>query len=91
MGLESRLYGDENTPKHPFLRSELLQTLAHEMLNVNEAAGSRLLSSSPRMGSPLGHFHRRLDKKASNMITPQLLEQFRKALSNGDAGCACVQ
>jgi hypothetical protein len=89
--LNSRLYGDSNTPVDPFLRSEFLQTLAHEMLHVNESPGSRMASNSFRMSNPLGHFHRKLDERATAMMTPQLLDQFRRALDNNDAGCTCTR
>lgn len=88
--LNSRLYGDSSTPVDEFLRGEFMQTLAHEMLHVNESTGSRLLSNSFRTGNPLGHFHRKLDEKAVSMTTP-LLEQFRKALNDGDTGCTCAR
>lgn len=89
--LNSRLYGDSITPVDQFLHSEFTQTLAHEMLHVNESMGSRALSNSFRMGNPLGHFHRKLDEKATSMITPELLEQFRGALNSGDTGCSCTR
>lgn len=89
--LNSRNYGDRNTSVDEFLRSDFLQTLAHEMLHVNQGAGNFLLSNQFRMGNPLGYFHRQLDERATRMITPQLQEQFRKALSDGDAGCSCAR
>lgn len=87
--LNSRLYGDSNTPVDPFLRDRFLQTTAHEMMHVNETAGSFLLSNQFRMGSSLGHFHRKLDERAETLITKTLLDQFSKALASGDVGCMC--
>ncbi|GKS73563.1 Ig-like domain repeat protein [Acidovorax sp. SUPP950] len=92
--LNSRDYGDSSTPVDklgPYQSELMLQTIAHEMLHVNEALGSRLLSNSFRMGNPLGYFHRQLDEKADAMITPAFLKQFRDAMSSGDAGCICSQ
>ena len=89
--LNSRLYGDSNTPVFEFIRSNFLQTLAHEMLHVNEDPGSFLRSNTFRMRNLLGYFHRRLDAKAEAMMTPQLLEQYNKALNNGDSGCECTR
>ncbi|WCM86283.1 RHS repeat domain-containing protein [Acidovorax sp. NCPPB 3576] len=92
--LNSRDYGDSSTPVDklgPYQSELMLQTIAHEMLHVNEALGSRLLSNSFRMGNPLGYFHRQLDEKADAMITPAFLKQFRDAMSSGDAGCTCSQ
>lgn len=87
--LNSRNYGDKNTSVDEFIRSDFLQTLAHEMLHVNQNAGNFLLSNQFRMGNPVGYRHRQLDEKATNIITPQLQGQFRKALNNGDVGCSC--
>ena len=90
--LNSRLYGDSNTPLNQFneyAADGFLQTIAHEMLHVNEKPFSRWLSERFRMSSPLGYVHRRLDEKAEAMITPALLKQFRDAMSNNDAGCTC--
>lgn len=87
--MDSRLYGDSNTRVDEFLRSEFLRTLAHESLHVNEPLGSRLLSISFRMESPLGYFHQMLDDKATSMMTTQLVKQFTDALNTGDNGCSC--
>jgi RHS repeat-associated protein len=90
--LNSKDYGDRNTPVDslgPYQGELFLQTLAHEMLHVNEGSGSRLLSNSFRMGNPLGYFHRQLDEKAAAMVTSAVLKQFRDAMSSGDAGCTC--
>ncbi|AYQ30383.1 hypothetical protein DT070_05190 [Polaromonas sp. SP1] len=89
--LNSGLYGDSSTKVDEFLRDRFLQTLAHEMLHVNEGPGSFILSNQFRMGNPIGVFHRRLDAKAEAMITPQLLEQYRKSLNEGDSGCTCTR
>ena len=87
--LNSRIYGGSNTRVDHFIHDRFLQTLAHEMLHVNESPGSFLLSNQFRMGSPLGQLHRRLDDRAEEMITPKLLDQYRNSLNNGDAGCTC--
>lgn len=42
------------------------------------------------MGNPLGVLYRQLDAKAEAMITRQLLDQYNKALQNGDSGCSCT-
>jgi uncharacterized protein RhaS with RHS repeats len=89
--LNSRAYGDSNTHVSEFDRDRFLQTLAHEMLHVNENAGSFLLSNQFRMGSRLGYFHQQLNDKAEAMITSRLLDQYRNALNNGDAGCTCTR
>lgn len=89
--LNSGLYGDSSTPVNEFLRSNFLQTLAHEMLHVNEGPGSFLLSNQFRMSNPLGYLHRLLDAQAEAMITQQLLDQYNKALAGGDVGCACTR
>jgi hypothetical protein len=90
--LNSRLYGDSNTPLNKFneyATDGFLQTIAHEMLHVNEKPFSRWLSERFRMSNPLGYFHRQLDEKAEAMINPALLKQFRDASSSGDSGCTC--
>ena len=87
--LNSRDYGNSNTPVNEYAVDSFLQSLAHEMLHVNEGVGARLLSNSFRMSYPLGYFHRQLDANAEAMITPSLIRQFRDAMNNGDAGCAC--
>ncbi|AVT00857.1 hypothetical protein C8236_08175 [Paracidovorax avenae] len=86
--LNSGLYGDEKTPTDEFIRSEFLQTLAHELLHVNQGLGGKIITRI-RMGNPLGVLHRQLDSKAEAMITSQLLDQYNKALQNGDSGCTC--
>lgn len=88
--LNSQLYGDSNTPVNDMLRSEFLQTLAHELLHVNQGIGGKAITRI-RMGNPLGVLHRQLDAKAEAMITRQLLDQYNKALQNGDAGCSCTR
>ena len=88
--LNSRLYGDSNTPVIDMIRSEFLQTTAHEMLHVNQSVGGRVLSKI-RMGNPLGVLHRQLDAKAESMITRQLLDQYNRALQSGDTGCSCTR
>lgn len=87
--MTSRNYGDGNTPVNEFIRDRFLQTLAHEMLHVNENAVQFLASSQFRMGSRLGYFHRNLDDRAEAMITRQLLDQYRDSMKNGNAGCTC--
>ena len=67
---------------------QFLQTLAHEMLHVNESLGNRLLSNSIRMGNPLGYFHRKLDDRADAMVTRDLIEKYQKA-RNADKSCSC--
>ena len=89
ISLNSRLYGDSNTPVDPFVVSQFLQTLAHEMLHVNEPIPNRLLNNLFRMSNPFGFLHRLLDKEAEDMIGQQFLAQFSKALKDGDVGCAC--
>jgi RHS repeat-associated protein len=89
--LNSGLYGDSSTPVNEFVRSNFLQTLAHEMLHVNQGPGSFLLSNQFRMSNPAGYLHRLLDAKAEAMITQQLLDQYNKALAGGDSGCACTR
>ncbi|MFX8813219.1 hypothetical protein ABTM61_20030, partial [Acinetobacter baumannii] len=62
IALNSRLYGDGGTPVIGVLRSEFLQTLAHEMLHVNQGIGGKAITRI-RMGNPLGVLHRKLDDK----------------------------
>lgn len=88
--LNSKLYGDSKTPVNDMLRSEFLQTLAHEMLHVNQSVGGKAITRI-RMGNPLGVLHRQLDAKAEGMITRQMLDQFNKAQQNGDTGCSCAR
>lgn len=88
--LNSNLYGDSKTPVMDMIRSEFLQTLAHEMLHVNQGIGGKAITRI-RMGNPLGVLHRQLDAKAEGMITRQLLDQYNKALQNGDSGCSCTR
>ena len=88
--LNSRLYGDSNTPVVEDMREAFLQTLAHEMLHVNENPAQFFLSTLFRMGNPAGYFHRLIDQKADAIVTPQLVKQFSKALKDGDTGCACI-
>ena len=88
--LNSKLYGDSKTPVMNELRSEFLQTLAHEMLHVNQGVGGKAMSRF-KMGNPLGVLHRQLDAKAEGMITRQMLDQFNKAQQNGDTGCSCAR
>ena len=47
--VNSSLYGNSLTPVDSTVSSALLQTVAHELLHVNEAAMSRLLSNSFNM------------------------------------------
>lgn len=44
---------------------QFLQTLAHEMLHVNEPMLRRLLSNSFQISNPLGYLHRQLDDNRS--------------------------
>jgi RHS repeat-associated protein len=88
--LNSKLYGDSKTPVNDMLQSEFLQTLAHEMLHVNQGVGGKAITRI-RMGNPLGVLHRQLDAKAEAMMTRQLLDQYNKALQNGDSGCSCTR
>jgi RHS repeat-associated protein len=88
--LNSNLYGDSRTPVIDVIRSEFLQTLAHEMLHVNQSIGGKVITRI-RMGHPLGFFHRQLDERAEAMITRQLLNQYIKALQSGDSGCLCTR
>jgi RHS repeat-associated protein len=88
--LNSNLYGDSNTPVVDVLRGEFLQTLAHEMLHVNQGIGGKAISRI-KMGNPLGVLHRQLDEKAEGMITRKLLDQYNKALQNGDSGCSSTR
>ena len=67
---------------------QFLQTLAHEMLHVNESIPRRLLSNSFRMGNPLGCYHRQLDDKADEMITQKTIDKYIKARSS-NKGCTC--
>ena len=67
---------------------QFLQTLAHEMLHVNESIPRRLLSNSFRMGNPLGYFHRQLDDKADEMTTQKIIEKYIKA-RNANKDCTC--
>ena len=87
--LNSRIFGDSATPVDPLLIGQLLQTLAHEMLHINESLARRLLSNSFRMSNPLGYLHRKLDQQADDMITFQVVQQFKNALQDGDTGCTC--
>jgi uncharacterized membrane-anchored protein YhcB (DUF1043 family) len=67
---------------------QFLQTLAHEMLHVNETIPRRLLSNSFRMGNPLGYYHRKLDDVADEMVTQKLIEKYTKA-RNANKDCTC--
>lgn len=88
--LNSHLYEDSKTPVMDLVRSDFLQTLAHEMLHVNQGIAGKLITRI-RMGNPLGIFHRQLDAKAEAMITRQLLDQYNQAFQNGDSGCSCIR
>lgn len=89
--LNSKNYGSSNTPVNELVRSYFLQTMAHEMMHANQNVGNYLLSNQFRASNLFGYFHRRLDDKAEAMITPELLKQFREAMSNNDTGCACTR
>ncbi|WP_327019743.1 RHS repeat-associated core domain-containing protein [Acidovorax sp. Leaf191] len=92
--LNSRNYGNSDISiyQHNEYAVDLfLQTIAHEMLHVNEGVGSRILSNSFRMGNPLGYFHRLIDERAEAMITPDFLRRYRDSLVTGDVGCSCVR
>ncbi|BCB27724.1 hypothetical protein SKTS_26100 [Sulfurimicrobium lacus] len=67
---------------------QFLQTLAHEMLHVNESIPRRLLSNSFRMGNPIGYFHRQLDDKANAMATQKIIEKYIKT-RNANKDCIC--
>lgn len=88
--LNSKLYGGSNTPVDEFVRDRFLQTLAHEMLHVNQGIGGKAMTRI-RMGNPLGVLHRQLDANAEAMMTRQLLDQYKKALQDGDSGCSCTR
>lgn len=87
--LNSRLYGASGQPVDSMVHDNFLQTLAHELLHVNETIGRRMLSNSFRAENPLGYFHRQLDDKATEMTSANLTEMFRKALAQDNAGCSC--
>jgi hypothetical protein len=76
--LNSDFFGDSNTAVADGKTGIFIQTIAHEMLHVNEGFFSRLLSNSFRMGNPLGYFHRRLDDKAEEMVTRELIGEYKK-------------
>jgi len=86
--LSSERFGDSKTCVQGGDEYQFLQTLAHEMLHVNENILHRLLSNSFRMGNPLGYFHRKLDDEADAMITPKLIEKYLKA-RNAKKDCTC--
>lgn len=88
--LDSVQYADDRTQVDLLQHWGFLQTMAHEMLHVNEGIGAALASRF-RMGSPLGYFHRELDEKAEKMITPELLARFQAALKGLDTGCSCTR
>lgn len=74
--MNSDRFGDSSTPVRNGDEYQFLQTLAHEMLHVNEAIPERLLSNSFRMGSSLGYLHRALDDSADEMVTQRLIDEY---------------
>ncbi len=72
-------YGDEY---------QFLQTLAHEMLHVNETFLHRLASNSFRMGNPLGYLHRQLDDRADVMASQRVIDIYTSNLKR-NGGCKC--
>ena len=68
--LNSDLYGDFQTPVFEPIRTVFLQTLAHEMLHVNESLGRNFVSNLFRMENPigLGYFHNLLDEKERGSV-----------------------
>jgi RHS repeat-associated protein len=88
--LNSDRFGGANVCVRPGDEMQFLQTLAHEMLHVNESGFQRWLSERFRMSAPLGlgYFHRRLDEKAWDMISSDLIEQYLKR-RNADKDCTC--
>ncbi|WP_440534607.1 RHS repeat-associated core domain-containing protein [Variovorax sp. YR566] len=86
--INSDRFGDSSKCVRSGDEYQFLQTLAHELLHVNESIARRLLSNSFRMGNPLGYFHRQLDDKADVMITQQLITKYIKA-RNAMKDCTC--
>jgi len=89
--LNSMIYGDGNTSMGDELRGAFLQTMAHEMLHVNQSPIGRFFTI-PRMSWPvIGIPHLRLDEKADAMVTTAIANQYNSSMKNGDTGCACVR
>jgi|GEM_PF-2945325 len=86
--VNSDYFGDAKTPVADGKTGIFIQTIAHEMLHVNESLGSRIISNSFRMGNPLGYFHRGLDEHAEEMVTREIMEQYRKIRDNAGE-CKC--
>ena len=86
--LNSSRFGDSSTCVKSGDEYQFLQTLAHEMLHVNENIPRRLLSNSFRMGNPLGYYHRQLDDKADAMTTQKVIDQYIKT-RNSNKDCTC--
>lgn len=86
--LNSKRFGDATECVPSGDEYQFLQTLAHEMLHVNEPLLMRLLSNSFRTGNPLGYYHRKLDDLADSLVTPALIESYKKT-RNEDKSCTC--
>ena len=76
--MNSGRFGDSQTPVRSGDEYQFLQTLAHEMLHVNESIPSRLLSNLLPMSNPLGYFHRKIDDRADEMIRKAVIDAYIK-------------
>lgn len=86
--LNANRFGDASECVKSGDEYQFLQTLAHEMLHVNEPFGNRLLNRTFRMGNPLGHLHRRLDDQADAMVTNDMIEKYKRT-RNSNKECTC--
>jgi RHS repeat-associated protein len=88
--MSSEKFGDKSTCVKQYYEGQFLQTLAHEMLHVNESWWEHMLSSSFRMGNPLGFAHRNLDDLANELITEEIIKRYI-IMRNADKDCTCKE
>jgi RHS repeat-associated protein len=86
--LNADRFGDSKTPIRAGDEYQFLQTIAHEMMHVNQNPPRRALDNLLRMGNPLGFLHRALDDEADALINQQTIDQYLKLNSSSGGGGA---
>ena len=88
--LNSGRFRNSDTCVRPDDEPQFLQTLAHEMLHVNQQPFQRWLSERFRMNNPLGlgYFHNKLDDQANDMLSDALVRKYLQ-YRNSDKGRIC--
>jgi hypothetical protein len=79
--MQANLYGDGSKQVDPLMASEFIQTLAHELLHVQQSSLEKLLTH--------GELHEQIDRNAE-LIAKRVADKFKQR--TGKAGeCGCLK